>query len=485
MIALRHDTNYFDLDERASITLEADSPAFVNDAIPGLRVYSFNLPNSRNNRGLLSYADQLNRRDAFRVLDDVNLELMGLHFRKGKLQIEQSDSKAFAVSFIADTGDVAATLKETRLRALDMGTASVNTSPNIASYPGDKHCFFTVKNPIFYGDTNSDYIGYVNYFDNNNFKSNTTINEHTLTPFVFVRSVLDAIAQLIGYRQQGDWLDKIDQLCIYSNIALDALNGSGLNIYQSNFNPADHLPDMSCGAFLQAIRSLFGLMINFDSTKKTMEFVPLTELVSNTNYLKMDHAAVKEHSLEPYPLDGYELRMGIDSSDELYKRKTIRSTYYELGRKEKKISSQAGTLYMLTEPDPRNPGQVWTIPQVEQPGTSAEFDIENEAGLRLLWYHANPSDYYQGSPYDDDYDLSYHLGDPNNLYTRGWQPWLEHVAQPSVQTSLNWRLPDLLSINFGRKLLIKGNAFLLEKYSLPVSRNGLGTAKVKLRRVKY
>lgn len=489
MLALRYDdgisSRYFDLDDRASITLEADSPAFVNDAIPGLRVYSFNLPNSRNNRALLSYADQINRSTAFRELSNVHLELFGLHFRTGKLQLGNTSARGFQVSFIGDTGDVAAVLKETKLRNLALGTAIVSTSPITSTYPGRKYCYATIKNPLFYGDANPDYGGYVNYFDNNAFQQNATTNQHTLTPFVFVRSVLDAIAQLIGYRQQGAWLDKIDNLCIYSNISVDELDGNGLNVYKNDFALADHLPDMSCGAFLQAIRSLFGLMINFDSTKKNMDFVPLTDLVSNTSYLAIDHAAVKEQSLMPYEPDGYQLTMGMDSTDELYKRRSQRSFYYEQGQQEKKISSQAGTLYMLTEPDPRNAGQAWTIPQVEQPGTSAAFDLENDAKLRLLWYKGNVNNYMQASRYGQNYDLSYQRSETNNLYDVAWKPWLDHIAQPSIDTRLNLRLADLLRLNFARKIMMKNNAYFLEKYSLPVSRNGLGSAKVKLRRVKY
>jgi hypothetical protein len=485
LIALRYDTAYFDLDDRSSITLEAESPAFRLDAIPGLKVYRFELPASRTNRALLSYADQLSRSTGFRVLDGVNMEIMGLHYRKGKLQLEQSGPRGYRVSFMADTGDVAAILKETSLRGLDLGTEAVSTSPNTAGYPTRSFCYATVKNPLFYGDANPDFSGYVNYFDNNAFQVNTTTNQHCLTPFVFVRSVLDAIAGLIGYRQEGAWLDNINNLCIYSNIALDQLDGAGLNVYQSSFALQDHLPDMSCAAFLQGLRSLFGLMVNIDSNRQLISYLPLSELVSDTDYQQLNHAAVAEFELQPYALDGYRLSMGMDSTDELYKRKSQRTFYYEQGAQEMKVGSQAGTLYMLTEDDPRNPGSQWTIPQAEQPGTSDAFELENEGGLRLLWYHGLQDGYFQASPYGDTYDLSYGSTDERNLHDTAWTQWLRHTDTPSINTRLNLRMNDLLRLDFAKKIMMRHNAFLIEKYSLPVNRNGLGTAKVKLRKVKY
>jgi hypothetical protein len=485
MIALRYDTEYFDLDDNVSISLEADSPAFVTDAIPGLKVYKFDLPASRQNRALLNYADQISRRSGFRVLDNVHLELLGLHFRKGKLQLEQASPKSYTVSFISDTGDVAAMLKETRLRQLAMGMENVSTNSNTGSYPVRNYCLATVKNPLFYGDANQDFSGYVNYFDNNAFQTNTTTNQHCLSPFIFVRSVLDAIAALIGYRLKGAWLEKINHLCIYSNRALDQLDANGLNVYQSTFSLASQLPDISAGAFLQALRSLFGLMINFDSNLQQIEVVPFTDLVSDTNYRNMDHAAVAFQANIPYELDGFRLSMGTDNSDELYKRKTLRSSYYEQAGAELKISSAAGTLYPLTEEDPRNPGQLWSISQAEQPGTSEPFELENEAQLRLLWYLGKPGDYHQVSYAGGPYELSYSQYDNNNLYETAWSKWIGHITQPSVQTNLNLNLTDLLTLNFKQKLMIKNTAYLLEKYSLPVSRKGLGSARVRLRKVKF
>lgn len=95
MIALRHDiangpSQYFDLDDRASITLEAESPLFNYQAIPGLKVYRFQLPNSRRNRAILQFAGEITNRNAVRMLSNVHLEVMGLHFNQGTLNIEGS-----------------------------------------------------------------------------------------------------------------------------------------------------------------------------------------------------------------------------------------------------------------------------------------------------------------------------------------------------------------------------------------------------------
>lgn len=485
MIALRHDKEYFDLYDNTSLTLEAESPVFATDRIPGLKVYKFSLPNSRINRLLMQHAGEISRRSAFRILDNVNLELYYTHFKRGKLILEGADQESMEVSFISDTGDVAATLKELSLRDLDLGTESVYTTPVDTVYPSRNHCFFTVKNPLFYGDANPDYGGYMNMFQNNAFQINTGTNEHTLVPFVFVPFVLDKIAETIGYRLSGAFLNEINNLAIYSNVSLDQLDGSGVNVYKSTFNYADHLPDISCAQFLQAIRNLFGLAKIFNTTSQVIEIHKLTDLITQTNYLNLDHAAVPTQKVNPYDLDGFRISMGMDSSDELYKRKSTKSFYKEQGAGELKIESAAGTLFMASDEDPRNPGQDWTIPQVEQPGTSSAFELENEATLRLLWFHGLQGGTMVASPYGDQYDLSYLPQDDNNLYDKVYQKWLQHVEYPSVQTDLALNLTDLLSLSFTRKILLKNTAYLLEKYSVPVTKRGLGKAGVVLRKVKY
>ena len=501
MIALRHDidgqpSQYFDLDDRASITLEAESPLFNYQAIPGLKVYRFNLPNSRRNRAILQFAGEITNRNAVRTLSNVHLEVLGLHFNQGTLNIEGSTagstvdagprSERYTVSFVSGAGDVAATLKETNLRDLLLGSETLNTN----SFDGDatsrNYCLATVKNPAFYGDANPDYGGYVNYYSGNSFQQNVDSNEHTVTPFPFVLPVLQAIAELIGYRLAGDWLNQINSLCIYSNRALDQLDGAGLNSYQDTFPLVDQLPDMSCGAFLQALRSLFGLYLTFDVRKQQIGFHRLADAVPVQNYLNADYAASEDYTLSPYQPDGFRISMGVDSSDELYKRRSRRGTYFEIGAGELKIASAAGTLNMLTEDDPRNPGTDWTIPQVEQPGTSEAFDTENDIPLRLLWYGGLVGNYHRASPYGGPHDITFRQQYENNLYQTAWKDWILHVRnQPTVQTNLNLNLTDLLNLDFSRKILLKNTAYFLEKYRVSVSQRGLGATQVTLRKVSY
>ena len=490
MIALRHDiadgpSQYFDLDERASITIEADSPLFTYDSIPGLRVYRFELPNNRRNRQILQYAGELSNHSPLRSLDNIHLEVMGLHFSQGTLMIEGSNDEQYTVSFTSGAGDIAAVLKETSLRDFSFGTQNLNTNSFAGNADQRNYCLATLKNTAFYGSENPDFSGYLNYYTGNSFAQNGANNQYAVTPFPFVLPVLNAIAGLLGYRLSGAWLSEIKNLCIYSNRAVDQLDGAGLNEYADTFELEDHLPDMSCGAFLQALRSLFGLYLTIDVRKKLIRFEKLSEVVRDTNYREVDYAASKEQPLSPYTLDGFRISMGVDGSDEIYKRKSTRDTYREHKAGDLKITSAAGTLNMLTEEDPRNPGSEWTIPHAEQSGTSDAFGVEKDVPLRLLWYNGNVADYHQASPYGGPVDITFRSQYENNLYDAVWKDWVLHTQQPSVQTNLNLNLTDLLNLSFSRKIRLKQIAYLIEKYRVSVSQSGLSATQVTLRKVVY
>jgi hypothetical protein len=102
----------------------------------------------------------------------------------------------------------------------------------------------------------------------------------TQTPFFFLTYALQRIALFLGYTLEGNWLKEDDarRLTIFSNIAVGYTN------VIADF--ALFMPAIAVSDFLKECRALFGLLIDFDQTRKIMIVESLSNL--QTKAVKVD-----------------------------------------------------------------------------------------------------------------------------------------------------------------------------------------------------
>lgn len=494
---LRHQP--LDLFDNASYAIEARSPLFEAQAIPGTRVYSFNVPATKANQRLFKFAERTGRHTGGANIEqqtfpDAEIYLFGTRWRTGTLKLREASSEGYSLSFHTDAGDLAARIAKKRLTDLDLGTdvLNFNADPD-AIYPQRKYALFPVKNPAFYGDANSDFGGYVNDYSGGQFATNTAVNAQTIVPFPFLLYVLNRVAGQLGYLGvSGPWTQEEDvrRLVIYNTYALDELFGN-INTFRTQITYTNHVPPVEVGKFLVAVKNLFGLAIFINPRTRYLEFVRLTDVLALSGFSDYSRLSTAKHTLTPNESDGFALGLGKDSGDEIYKSPNpvqtqfIASQTYRSGNGAESFEAPIGTLFALTE---EKDGRQWTIPQSQQGGNSSAYEIENPFSLRLLFYKGLQTDsqgnaYPQASAEGNHYKLGY--TGFNGLYERCWRPWLDFLSvTQQVETTFNFHAPEIMRLDFRHKIMRQHVKYFIKDYKLSITRQGIRPAQVTLQKVR-
>lgn len=496
MISFHLNDQPLDLYDNASYAVEGRSPLFAAQAIPGTRVYSFNVPLTKSNRRIFRFAERIGTLEPpQQVFPDAELYLFGTRWRSGTLRLREASTNGYALSFHTDAGDLAARISKQRLTDLDLGTDVLNlTADPEAIYPDRRYALFPVKNPAFYGELNEDYVGYMNYYHQGAFATNTTANQYNIVPFPFLLYVLNQVAQQLGYLGvSGPWTQEEDirRLVIYNTYALDELF-EGLNTYQSKIDFTNHVPPTEVGKFLVAIKNLFGLAIFVNPRTKYLEFVRLTDVLSDQAFSDLSDRATAQYTLTPNASDGFALGLTPDNGDELYKILPYADQSYRIGNGAESFETPIGTLFEVKDNDAE---REWAIPQAQQAGNSpayldenAALALQNDFGLRLLFYRGLQPDsannrYPQASPEGNYYKLGY--SGFSGLYERCYRPWLDFLSTTQqVETSFRFRAPEVLGLDFRRKIMRGHVKYFIRDYKLSITRNGIRPARVTLQKVR-
>lgn len=266
---------------------------------------------------------------------------------------------------------------------------------------GADYCFAPVHAPVFYDDLNSDYQGYVNFWDwdaqgyqNNNIQTQEEWR-NTAVPFPRLVYVLQQIFSEVGYTLQGSLLADLDFNSIYlwNNVNLD-YNREDSNLkfngYRGTFNIQNHVPqDWTSSEFVAWARDKFNLAFVPDFSTKSVEIVLRKDIPSQNPEDWTSHSlegAITTRKQEKER--GYELAHKTDETD-LYGKDGTQSSLlkdYSYAGGVTRIETKAGPLIDKITTYP-NTILSWRTPSVKQVGRSIWPGLEGSEGEpRLIMY---------------------------------------------------------------------------------------------------
>lgn len=348
-----------------------------------------------------------------------------------------------------------------------MGLAAAST------YPTYDYTFFPVKNPTFYDgsdndDLKSDFCRYLNYYVSGKFHGNgesalsPSVYAFSACPFAYMLYVFSQCFVNFGYTAEGSFLDdsEIKKLVIYNNYALDNEvkaydTGASLgNSWAKTMDLKNHVPDMSVGAFINAIKQTFFIALFYDLENKSVVIKTLNDILDDPDYDdwtdKVDPTTDDEDGNDS---DGYIISPDQDSdddkidervkntsaftiqdavddiadlpaignaagdlrlvnnlnsyykADQIYDSSTGTYTWtwsfysenigsYTVGNGKDKISLGLATTAMERITGASGGDYNWWIPSVEQEGSGTGFSMgKNDFSLRLLFYRGLQTGY--------------------------------------------------------------------------------------------
>ncbi len=408
--------------------------------------------------------------------------IQGNLWKKGVIRYLGFDGQNYKINFKTDAGDFASLTRDTSLQNIPFGTEAM-AFPGSGIFPEASFALFPVRNKGFYGDKNPEYKGYQNYYSGG-FPAAQSTAQYPLTPFPFLRFVLEKIFSRYGYSLQGDWLQEewVRRLVLYNNTELA---GNEIDFRR-------HVPDVKVSELLQGIRNWFGLTYLFDANRQALTVARLKDIINDLDYIDWTGKADAQYPNDPADSNGYTLKQTIESADELNKTLPADWAEYKVAGGREEIVTMAGTLHTVREVDSVAQNRNWLLPATDQKGNSTAFQTgENKCSLRLLQYQGFQKDglnqdYPLGSALNENWagaslgGRSLRYGGEDGIYEHAWKDWLRFLAQARpVERTLRLGIGDLTTLNPARKIMIGGVKMFYERISLSVSASaGIGKAKI-------
>jgi hypothetical protein len=476
MYAIKVGDEYLDLAQNGSITLEINSPFFMNDGIPGTLSYPTPAINSKKNQRILGFPSIISNQNNLNKTIEAQLFIDKILYKTGVIRNIKPTKDGYSFTFGSDAGDFQSRINGVSLQSLDLGTDTldlVTTNENYALFP--------VENQGFWGDKNPSHNKYVNYFNTSGVFLNYS-STNVVTPFPYLVYIIRRVFQHFGYYVTGDILDdpEINKLVVYNNYALSST--------AITFN--NHVPDMTVGEFLIAIKNLLGWGYIFNPTDKSVRIITLNEVLENQTYKDHTSKAEPTYQLELNEYNGFKLTQELDSGDEAYKLESDSWATYKVGNGGEEKPTKASTILCRTIEDSVNTARDWTVPVVNQKGTSSDFDLgTNKFSLRLLFYNglqedSLSNDYPQGSFATSA--LSLRWSGSTGLYNTYFKNWLDFLAETKgVNRNIRFNIVDILTLDTSRKTMIEYNKFLYSKITTTISqKDGMKPSKAEMYKVR-
>ncbi|RYC69741.1 hypothetical protein [Spirosoma sordidisoli] len=395
------------LDPQQQLMLEQATGWLVDDQLPGAKSYPIAFPVEPNERFLSSGYRLDQARPRMELI--VHVRLMGVMFRRCRLNYRIVSGKGSGY-LKYDGGEVFSQLRKLSLQEALTDAVSLGTSPleglasrmkTIASLPpGQFPCtFFPIRNELFFEESLSAATlpgfvrqPYINAWKGSNFLvDSATVKGYPVSPQFYLWWVLEQLFARAGYRIDGDWIGQpeVQRLVILNQTAMQTRRVGIVDLTPLTVQPGQHLPAMSVGDFLKAIRQGLGLIFSFDGNRQVVTIRQFTDVVRSPA-VDLSPYMVDRYGVDAPASKGVRIIDQVDANDELFRDKDgnqLPPSSIVLGgtaegeRDEVQLGIAATQLTYEPAPD----GGHWIVPTLRQPGN-------------MLDPYYKPSDRYPNEP---------------------------------------------------------------------------------------
>lgn len=276
------------LESVPDLAFELNNQVFSTDdatVVPGSFSFPADLPLTRQNKVLLYNPHLVTNSRNFRKWEGCWVHADGVPLFLGTLTITQADSKKARIKVVANP---LSGLKKVPLNTIDLGgdvtfsnkAAVLAHAKATALSPLDyTHVFFPLFNPEFieHADYTEPKSWIQNFFDPTTGEFDVDHGFPALMPFVRLDYVLQQIfsQQDFKFVNRFQLTDELRKLVLYNNRSMWTSSG-----IQKTMNLQNHVSKTPSNAFLRKIMSGFCLGLFTNIFQRTIEMVPLKDLVN-------------------------------------------------------------------------------------------------------------------------------------------------------------------------------------------------------------
>ncbi len=441
MVELIVNGTSLDLSEDIPIPFQDDTSFFSFLRLSGDFSWSFDLPATPKNRRALRFADLLESVSSRFQSFDCRILLASKTWKVGKLFFEQHSEGYFSVNFVGGNGKFNELIEKTSIRDLPWEDVSfigaqkdhmwdVCTNPTT-----NHHCFYNfllVKSSSIQNINELDFI--------NGFSASGLVSPHA-----FVKSMILKICEYAGVRFESKLFEdpEMARLCLLTVKVLNSKVGSSYSGTIPNpYNLKNVLPDVECGAFLEALASFLNLYVTFDPINDALHIEPRLELLNQTRIIDWSDGLIDINPLYAENVD-YELEFNVrdaelNINDFARARLTQRASD---ALKPEVIATDCGTV----------------LADVSAGSTISAYlnaEIDDELPLYFLFYRGvnnlpnpllSPIPRASAEQYPSDSRSTYWNGS-GNFYDDSWGPMLDQVKRlKAARVKLSLTVDQLLN----------------------------------------
>jgi hypothetical protein len=527
-----------DLTDDFSLSLNLKSPLF-NDV--GDYSFPFKVPSTPRNIAVLGWKNRIASSRSIYESYEVSLRWNGMVLYEGQLRIKSASNKSFEGTLYMNKGNFNFAIKDLWLNRIDLGSKEFTSESeainyfNLSlshSYPQVDFSMPQIENSDFLDPpaTDAELQAYNLIFPDGKLHKTTTDGKGRtlLLPFLYLKYVLNRIAENYGYRLQDDFFSSMEQLSrlvIYHSVNISELFFGLQQLYYCRF-----VPKVKISEFIAGLEKWFNCSFHVDSMRGVIRIVGNKEVLLHSEVFDFSKNILSIAQEIPEEITGFTFMLGPDSGDKVYQAKLdsekgitdlirgavdsisqippypyiwLGDTYYIVDT-DSWVQLSVNPISFLIEWQTLPNGPVLTDKLFYKWGDdknkfetsfsslSDKFGIVSCGNLgtdkdkttpRLFWvgqsgWWGQPQQ-LRGLTYDVTFSLRY--TGSNGLINLFWKEWVDWIMndRKSVKIEKQMDFIELKDLDFTKRYQVNGINYLISEVSVTMTQSSIRSAQLK------
>jgi hypothetical protein len=527
-----------DLSDDFSVSLNLKSPLF-NDV--GDYSFPFKVPATARNMAILGWKNRIASSNSIYETYDGSIRWNGIVLYTGQIRIKSASDKSFEGTLYINKGNFNYEVKDLFLNRIDLGLkefASDNQAMDYFNwsltrfYPELDFSMPQIANLDFFDPqaTNAELQAYNLIFPDGKLHKTTSDGTHRtiLIPFLYLKYVLNKLADSFGYRLQDEFFTsctELSRLVIYHSVNLNEVLFGLQQLYYCRF-----VPNVKVSEFIAGLEKWFNCSFHADSRQRVIRIVSNRDVLMHSDLVDFSSNVLSISQEIPDQVTGFRFLLGPDSGDKVYQAQLdsekgitdyIRGAVGSFSEIPPYPFTWLGDIYYVADTNSWwqlgvNP-ITFLVEWMQLPGgpvltdkffykygddkdkfetifssLSDKFGVVSCGNLgtdkekitpRLFWVGiaggwGTPSQ-LRGMAWDSNFSLRY--PGANGLFSLYWKDWADWIigSRKNVKIEKQMDFIELKDLDFTKRYRVNGINYLVSEVSVTLTRSSIKSAQIK------
>ena len=315
-----------DLNDDFSVSLNLKSPIF-NDV--GDYSFPFKVPSTARNVSILGWKNRIASTRSIYEIFEGSIRWNGMVLYTGQIKIKTAGEKTFEGTLYINKGNFNFEVKDILLNRVDLGMMNFESDQQAVDYfnwslthfyPEVDFSMPEISNPTFYDPpaTNPELMAHNYIFPDGWLRKYTTDGQcrTILTPFLYLKFVLNKLAEIFGYRLQDEFFTssiELSRLVVYNSVSLSEVLFGLQKLYYCRL-----VPNVKVSEFITGLEKWFNCSFHVDTRQRVIRIVDNKEVLLRSDIVEFSKNILSLTQEIPEQITGFRFLLGPDAGDMAY-----------------------------------------------------------------------------------------------------------------------------------------------------------------------